>query len=88
MLSFEGQQFQGVKTIVEKLCVSIELRRGISNVLFFQQSLPFQRVQHRVATVDAQPANPQLGSILVTVTGQLLVRISKVEAKNLSQLQG
>ncbi len=36
-------------------------------------SLPFQRVQHRITTVDAQPANPQVGSILVMITGQLLV---------------
>ncbi|KAI8924709.1 hypothetical protein BC831DRAFT_464078 [Entophlyctis helioformis] len=56
MLSFEGQQFQGSKLIVEKL-----------------QSLPFQRVQHQVVTIDAQPSNPQGGTILVMVTGRLLV---------------
>ncbi len=37
------------------------------------QSLPFSRVQHRIATIDAQPGNPQLGSIVVMITGQLLV---------------
>ncbi|KAL2919452.1 Nuclear transport factor 2 [Polyrhizophydium stewartii] len=37
------------------------------------QSLPFQRVQHQVVTVDAQPSNPQAGPLLVTVTGRLLV---------------
>ncbi|KAJ1928531.1 Nuclear transport factor 2 [Tieghemiomyces parasiticus] len=36
-------------------------------------SLPFQAVRHRVSTVDAQPANPQGSSIIVSVTGQLLV---------------
>ncbi|KAJ3325204.1 Nuclear transport factor 2 [Boothiomyces sp. JEL0866] len=35
--------------------------------------LPFQKVQHQVVTVDAQPSNPQPGPILVTVTGRLLV---------------
>eukprot|EP00842_Homolaphlyctis_polyrhiza_P005253 jgi/Hompol1/5729/HPOL_004657-RA len=36
-------------------------------------SLPFQRVQHQVATIDVQPSNPQAGSLLVTVTGRLLI---------------
>ncbi|KAJ3276718.1 Nuclear transport factor 2 [Terramyces sp. JEL0728] len=35
--------------------------------------LPFQKVQHQVVTVDAQPSNPQPGPILVSVTGRLLV---------------
>ncbi|KAK9700526.1 Nuclear transport factor 2 [Basidiobolus ranarum] len=56
MLTFEGQPFQGVKNIVEKLT-----------------SLPFQRVQHRVSTLDAQPSHPQQGSIVISVTGQLLI---------------
>ncbi|KAI8895409.1 hypothetical protein BC833DRAFT_660127 [Globomyces pollinis-pini] len=36
-------------------------------------SLPFQKVQHQVVTVDAQPSNPQQGPVLVSVTGRLLV---------------
>jgi hypothetical protein len=36
------------------------------------QGLPFQKVQHRVATLDAQPSGEQ-GGILVLVTGALLV---------------
>ncbi|KAJ3297739.1 Nuclear transport factor 2 [Borealophlyctis nickersoniae] len=35
-------------------------------------SLPFQRIQHKVNTVDVQPANPQIGSLLVSVTGALM----------------
>ncbi|CDH59895.1 ntf2p [Lichtheimia corymbifera JMRC:FSU:9682] len=35
--------------------------------------LPFQKVAHRISTIDAQPANPTSGTILVTVTGQLLI---------------
>ncbi|OKL63419.1 Nuclear transport factor 2 [Talaromyces atroroseus] len=34
--------------------------------------LPFQKVQHQVATLDAQPSN-ETGGILVLVTGALLV---------------
>lgn len=36
------------------------------------QGLPFQKVQHRIDTTDAQPAN-QTGGILVMVTGALVV---------------
>ncbi|KAL4928389.1 nuclear transport factor 2 family protein [Aspergillus undulatus] len=35
-------------------------------------SLPFQKVQHQVATLDAQPSS-ESGGILVLVTGALLV---------------
>ncbi len=43
-------------------------------------SLPFQKVQHRISTVDAQPGNPQTGSIIVMVTGQLLVSFILLES--------
>jgi hypothetical protein len=36
------------------------------------QGLPFQKVEHRVDTLDAQPSNTT-GGILVVVTGALLV---------------
>ncbi|ADV25308.1 nuclear transport factor 2 [Cryptococcus gattii Ru294] len=36
-------------------------------------SLPFQKVQHKVVTIDAQPSSHQIASIIVLVTGQLLV---------------
>jgi hypothetical protein len=32
-------------------------------------------VQHKVATIDAQPSNPAVASIIVSVTGALLVRL-------------
>ncbi|KAF2209441.1 hypothetical protein CERZMDRAFT_100235 [Cercospora zeae-maydis SCOH1-5] len=38
--------------------------------------LPFQRVEHQVATLDAQPSN-ESGGILVIVTGALLVEEEK-----------
>ncbi|KAG2230623.1 hypothetical protein INT48_009613, partial [Thamnidium elegans] len=62
MLTFEGQQFSSAANIVEKLVVSI-----------LCISLPFQKVQHRISTTDAQPGNPTSGSIIVAVTGALLV---------------
>lgn len=55
MLTFEGQQIQGVNGIIEKLT-----------------SLGFKRIQHKIQTIDAQPSHPSAGSILVSVTGQLL----------------
>lgn len=36
------------------------------------QSLPFTKIKHQVATLDAQPSNEQ-GGIIVMVTGALLV---------------
>lgn len=39
------------------------------------QSLPFQKVVHKVSTLDAQPSN-EAGGILVMVTGALLVRLN------------
>ncbi|PVV00481.1 hypothetical protein BB560_005136 [Smittium megazygosporum] len=36
-------------------------------------SLPFQKVLHKVTTYDVQPSNAQGSSILVLVTGQLLI---------------
>ncbi|KAI5360408.1 Putative nuclear transport factor 2 domain, NTF2-like domain superfamily [Septoria linicola] len=38
--------------------------------------LPFQQVEHQVATLDAQPSN-ESGGILVTVSGALLVEAEK-----------
>ncbi|KAL8995345.1 MAG: hypothetical protein Q9188_006839, partial [Gyalolechia gomerana] len=35
-------------------------------------SLPFQKIKHQVATLDAQPSSEQ-GGIIVMVTGALLV---------------
>ncbi|KAL1934096.1 hypothetical protein VTP01DRAFT_6278 [Rhizomucor pusillus] len=46
---------------------------GAANIVEKLTSLPFQKVAHRISTIDAQPSNPQGGTIIVTVTGQLLV---------------
>ena len=74
MLTFESAAVQGVSGIIEKLKV-----RHFGSSAPFQadvraKSLPFQKVQHKLSTLDAQPSN-ESGGILVTVTGALLVRI-------------
>jgi len=35
--------------------------------------LPFAKVQHKVTTMDAQPSSPTVASLIVSVTGLLLV---------------
>ncbi|KAI1784237.1 nuclear transport factor 2 [Ganoderma leucocontextum] len=36
-------------------------------------NLPFQKVQHKVTTLDAQPSSPNVASLIVSVTGLLVV---------------
>ncbi|KAH9056753.1 nuclear transport factor 2 [Lactarius vividus] len=36
-------------------------------------SLPFAKVLHKVTTLDAQPSNPAVASLIVSVTGLLVV---------------
>jgi hypothetical protein len=48
---------------------SVRTRNGANR----NQSLPFTRVVHKVVTLDAQPASATVASILVLVTGQLIV---------------
>lgn len=37
------------------------------------QSLPFEKVQHKITTLDAQPSSPGVASMIVSVTGLLMV---------------
>ncbi|KAL2008024.1 hypothetical protein VTN00DRAFT_8006 [Thermoascus crustaceus] len=46
--------------------------QGTAAILEKLTNLPFQKVAHKVSTFDAQPSN-EVGGILVTVTGVLLV---------------
>ncbi|KAL2854402.1 hypothetical protein BJY01DRAFT_243728 [Aspergillus pseudoustus] len=46
--------------------------RGVAQIMDKLGGLPFQKVQHQVSTLDAQPSSEQ-GGILVLVTGALLV---------------
>ncbi|RAL15528.1 nuclear transport factor 2 family protein [Aspergillus homomorphus CBS 101889] len=45
---------------------------GVASIVEKLTSLPFQKVVHKVSTLDAQPSSKE-GSILVMVTGALLV---------------
>lgn len=46
---------------------------NFSLIFSILKSLPFQKVQHKVVTIDAQPSSHQVASFIVLVTGQLLV---------------
>ena len=74
MLTFEKLPFQGTGPIIEKLSVGdcLPEHRVGEGLTVMLQTLPFQKVQHRVDTTDAQPSNQQ-GGILVMVTGALMV---------------
>lgn len=52
-------------------CLSASSRRVTDNACLVK-SLPFEKVQHQIATLDAQPSSDK-GGILVMVTGALLV---------------
>jgi len=79
MLTFEAQPFQGAATIVEKLTVcgnlidteKVDCSRK-ADISLPLQNLPFEKVQHRVDTTDAQPSGEN-GGIVVMVTGALMV---------------
>ncbi|TDL27636.1 nuclear transport factor 2 [Rickenella mellea] len=46
---------------------------GVDAIVEKLVNLPFKQVAHRVATQDAQPSSPSVASIIVSVTGQLIV---------------
>ncbi|KAK4687432.1 hypothetical protein P7C73_g2683, partial [Tremellales sp. Uapishka_1] len=46
---------------------------GTAGIMEKLEGLPFAKVQHNVLTLDAQPASSTIASVLVLVTGQLLV---------------
>ncbi|KAJ2821767.1 Nuclear transport factor 2 [Coemansia furcata] len=47
--------------------------QGAKNIVEKLVSLPFQRVVHKVTTIDAQPSLPNVNALIIAVTGQLLV---------------
>ncbi|RKP26141.1 hypothetical protein SYNPS1DRAFT_22032 [Syncephalis pseudoplumigaleata] len=47
--------------------------QGVAPIVEKLTNLPFQKVQHKVTTMDAQPADPQGNGIIVMVTGQLMI---------------
>ena len=46
--------------------------QGAKDIVEKLVSLPFQKVAHRITTLDAQPASPN-GDVLVMITGDLLI---------------
>lgn len=46
--------------------------QGAKSIVEKLTTLPFQKVVHRIVTLDAQPSN-EAGGILVMVTGELLI---------------
>lgn len=46
---------------------------GVNSILEKLESLPFQKVAHKTDTIDAQPSSATVASLLVLVTGQLMV---------------
>lgn len=77
MLTFENAASQGTASIITKLQVraqgaNISTRQHGTNTV--RQGLPFSKIKHQVATLDAQPSSED-GGILVLVTGALLVSI-------------
>eukprot|EP00835_Amoeboradix_gromovi_P002360 NODE_132_length_18298_cov_0.443101.p11 type:complete len:125 gc:universal NODE_132_length_18298_cov_0.443101:13982-13608(-) len=55
--------------------------QGTANITEKLMSLPFQKVVHKVDSIDAQPSYPDGKHILVSVTGQLLVDDSEQPIK-------
>jgi hypothetical protein len=71
MLSWAQQAFSRSSPYVPS-SYTIDLAPSVLVKANNDQNLPFQKVQHRVATLDAQPSSEQ-GGIMVLVTGGLLV---------------
>ncbi|GAA6004670.1 hypothetical protein JCM10207_000974 [Rhodosporidiobolus poonsookiae] len=46
--------------------------QGTASIIEKLASLPFTTIQHRVSTMDAQPAATDKASMIVLVTGQLI----------------
>jgi len=74
MLTFEGSPIQGAATISAKLVVRVGGHSVTCAFLTDEQGLPFAKVQHKITTLDAQPSSPTVASLLVSVTGLLVVR--------------
>ncbi|KAI0274368.1 nuclear transport factor 2 [Russula aff. rugulosa BPL654] len=47
--------------------------QGVGPIIEKLTSLPFQKVQHKVTTLDAQPSSQTVASLIVNVTGLLVV---------------
>ncbi|KIW64329.1 hypothetical protein PV04_09272 [Phialophora macrospora] len=72
--TFDSDRAQLAALYREKSMLTFEKEQfmGTQSILEKLTNLPFQKVQHRIDTTDAQPFNEQ-GGILVLVTGALQV---------------
>jgi len=72
--TFDADRTQLAALYRDKSMLSFEKEQfaGTQGILEKLTNLPFQKVQHRVDTTDAQPSSLE-GAILVMVTGALLV---------------
>ncbi len=78
MLTWEGTPIQGTANILEKITVIPPARPVLDDCADINrlQTLPFASVQHKVTTLDAQPSSGSVASLLVSITGLLVVRPS------------
>ncbi|ETI21325.1 hypothetical protein G647_07671 [Cladophialophora carrionii CBS 160.54] len=72
--TFDSDRTQLAALYRDKSMLTFEKEQfmGTQSILEKLTNLPFQKVQHRIDTTDAQPFNEQ-GGILVLVTGALMV---------------
>lgn len=47
--------------------------QGAKDIIEKLSNLGFAKVAHRISTLDAQPASPSGGDVIVMVTGELLI---------------
>ena len=76
MMTWEGSQLMGTQAIIEKINVRCPFLLVILPLFRHPpaaQSLPFEQVQHRVSMIDAQPSSATVASLIVLVTGHLIV---------------
>jgi len=74
MLTWEGNAILGGAAITEKLTVNqTHTLLCICTDYLAGQTLPFETVEHKVTTLDAQPSSPAVASLIVNVTGLLVV---------------
>jgi len=46
---------------------------GVGNIVEHLTELPFEKVKHRISTCDAQPSSLDMSTLLISVTGFLIV---------------
>ncbi|KAI5788487.1 nuclear transport factor 2 [Geopyxis carbonaria] len=72
--TFKNDRSQLGPLYVDESMLTFETNQvqGTAAIVEKLTSLPFQKVAHHVASLDAQPAGPD-GSIIVHVTGKLMI---------------